>query len=215
MNKKGNLVYIFDPLCGWCYGFSPVILDLYARKQDEYNFIVLCGGLAVFDRALPIEEGYDYIEREMETVSRHTGVVFGEEFRNIVSEGSYIYDSLPACRAMIAFRTLNPGKQIEFAHALHEALFYHGEDLNDMDFFVSLADEFGCDPYEFNKLLTSEDNLNKSTEEFHTVLKMGVTGFPFLFYADLEKTIVLSNGYSSFNAVWNKLNAIQDYSKKE
>ena len=208
MGKKANLVYIFDPLCGWCYGFSPVILDLYARKQDELNFIVLCGGLAVDERALPIAEGYGFIPDSLDTITRHAGVTFGDTFREIATEGSYVFDSLPPSRAFIALRTLRPDKQVEYAHALHEAIFKHGEDLNDIEFLVSLADEFGCDPQQFNALLTSDICLKKTRDEFETVQRMGVTGFPFLFYADADRTVVLSNGYSSFNLVWSKLEAL-------
>ena len=27
-NKKGTLLYVFDPLCGWCFGFTPVMENL-------------------------------------------------------------------------------------------------------------------------------------------------------------------------------------------
>ena len=30
-----NLVYFADPMCSWCYGFSPVITALAERFEDR------------------------------------------------------------------------------------------------------------------------------------------------------------------------------------
>ena len=33
--QKPTILYVYDIMCGWCYGFSPVINRLY----EEYNEI--------------------------------------------------------------------------------------------------------------------------------------------------------------------------------
>lgn len=43
--KKLTLLYIQDALCGWCYGMSPVMQQLYKEHQQDYNFVVLSGGM--------------------------------------------------------------------------------------------------------------------------------------------------------------------------
>ena len=35
--KKETIIYIFDPLCGWCYGFSGTIVDLFNKRKDEFR----------------------------------------------------------------------------------------------------------------------------------------------------------------------------------
>jgi putative protein-disulfide isomerase len=37
------LYYVYDPLCGWCYGFSPVINQLKESMQDEFTIEVISG----------------------------------------------------------------------------------------------------------------------------------------------------------------------------
>lgn len=32
--KQPIVYYVFDPLCGWCYGFSPIITKAYDTFKD-------------------------------------------------------------------------------------------------------------------------------------------------------------------------------------
>jgi len=42
--EKVKLIYYFDALCGWCFGFSPVISQLEKEFEDRLNFEVISGG---------------------------------------------------------------------------------------------------------------------------------------------------------------------------
>ncbi len=42
-----KLIYVYDALCGWCYGFSPVITDFSARHASEFAVEVVSGGMVL------------------------------------------------------------------------------------------------------------------------------------------------------------------------
>jgi putative protein-disulfide isomerase len=42
-----KLIYIMDPLCGWCYGNSDNVLELFEKYKNEIKFEILPGGMWV------------------------------------------------------------------------------------------------------------------------------------------------------------------------
>ena len=40
-----HFVYFADPMCSWCYGFSPVITELVQRFEGRLGLRVVTGGL--------------------------------------------------------------------------------------------------------------------------------------------------------------------------
>ncbi len=43
--QRGRIIYVNDALCGWCYGFSPVITAIHEKYKDELDFEVISGGM--------------------------------------------------------------------------------------------------------------------------------------------------------------------------
>ena len=54
--EKTTVLYVFDPLCGWCYGFSPVMVKLNDNYKENVKFVVISGGMVVGDRIGPLGE---------------------------------------------------------------------------------------------------------------------------------------------------------------
>jgi putative protein-disulfide isomerase len=52
--ERPEIIYVFDPLCGWCYGFSPVIKQAYDTYKDKADFKVITGGMIIGDQISPI-----------------------------------------------------------------------------------------------------------------------------------------------------------------
>ncbi len=40
-----ELIYFVDPMCSWCWGFSPVILSIRQTFADRLSLRVVLGGL--------------------------------------------------------------------------------------------------------------------------------------------------------------------------
>ena len=90
-----TLIYVYDALCGWCYGFSPVMQQLHEKYSKEMDFTVLSGGMVTGERVGPIGQVAGYISEAYKTVEAHSGVQFGDGFLNgILKEGKAIFNSV-------------------------------------------------------------------------------------------------------------------------
>ena len=44
-NKDPVLWYFADPMCSWCWGFSPVIFEVKKKYADQFKIALVMGGL--------------------------------------------------------------------------------------------------------------------------------------------------------------------------
>ena len=75
-----KLIYVYDALCGWCFGFSPVMSTFAKKYQSEIEVQVVSGGMIRGDRIGPIGEVAPYIKEAYKTVEDSTGITFGKAF---------------------------------------------------------------------------------------------------------------------------------------
>lgn len=202
---KPSLIYVYDPLCGWCFGFHPVMEKIQDRFSDELHVEVKPGGLAIGERAEPIGEGYGYIKDALGQVEKTTGVEFGRNFKLLAEEGSYFYDSFPPCRAQVVVNSIAPDKALSFAGAMQKAFFVDGKSLNETDTYHSIIDHLNINKELFDQAFESEVNRKRTLEEFEWCKKMGATGFPTLLLKVGEEFGVMARGYRPFDIVESHL----------
>ncbi len=194
-----TIYYLYDALCGWCYGFSPVFQDFYDQNKNDYKFEVISGGMIQGDRIGPIGEVAGYIGEAYKQVEERTGIKFGEEFlQGTMKKGTAIFTSLPPARALAAFKRLQPENQVPFAAALQKAVYFDGMEPEDMDGYIRLAGEFGVEPADYSRLLNAEDIAYAAREEFMFTQQLGVQGFPMVVLKnEQEQYYLVASGYVS------------------
>ena len=202
---KPTLIYVYDPLCGWCYGFHPVMEKLAKRFEGKLDIEVKTGGLAVDDRAQTISEGYGYIKDALGQVEKTTGVKFGRNFRLIAEEGSYLYDSVPPCLAQLAMNKLSPENALRFAGDLQSAIFRDGKDLNEWETYYELLNGYEVDKNSFKKEWESEGLKKQMSEEFDWCKKAGATGFPTLLLKLGDEMSLMTRGYRPYDVLESHL----------
>ncbi|GAB3306035.1 DsbA family protein [Hymenobacter tenuis] len=194
-----ELLYISDPLCGWCYGMSSVI----RRAQQEFTGLVdvsvLCGGMITGEQVGPIGEEWPTLSGALQQMERVTGVPVGAAFRAKGEEGSYMLNSEPPCRAIHAFRQLRQPQAAQFAHEVQQAYFRDGADLNDLATYEPLVAKYGIDPAEFRQALTKPEVIRGTLLEFAAVGKIGVQGFPTTILRVGSQGYVLARGYVPYD----------------
>lgn len=193
-----EILYCYDPLCGWCYAFSPVIARLEERFGKEIKFTAYSGGMVTGSRVAPINEGFSFIKDSLTGLEERTGIQFGQPFRELVEDGSYIYNSEPACRALTVYKSISNNSSIAFAHALQKSLFYEGKSLNEAEHLATLAEQHQIDKALFLQLFEEEKYKQKTVEEFAFVQRLGVRGFPALLFRDHQKVYALTRGYQAY-----------------
>lgn len=198
-----ELLYIHDPLCGWCYGMSPVINQVQQAFVGRLEVSVLCGGMVRGADAGPIAGSWDYIKNAIGDVEKVADVAFGTPFRALGATGTYRYDSEPPSRAIVAFRqiTQDPARTVAFAHAMQAALFRDGHDLNDAATYPALLTPFGVDSTEFQRRFAAPETARAAQQEFAAVARIGVQGFPTAVLRIGEQGYVLARGYQPYEQV--------------
>lgn len=196
-----KLIYIYDALCGWCYGFSPVMQRIHEKYAKSLSFEVMSGGMIMGMRAGPIGEVAPYIKTAYHEVEAATGIRFGEAFLDGILAGeTAIFSSEMPGIAMTAFRKERPDQVLEFAHVLQNALYADGIELSIAENYIPLVEPFGLSGADFVAALDSEENRFETTLEFQTVANWGVNGFPSVLLkpAGDEQYYLLTRGYNSF-----------------
>ncbi|WP_210520507.1 DsbA family protein [Hymenobacter terricola] len=195
-----ELLYIHDPLCGWCYGMSPAINQVQREFAGRVEVSVLCGGMVTGADAGPIAEGWESLGPSLDEVEKVTGVHFGAAFKALGEAGRYVYDSEPPSRAIAAFRhiTQNPARAVAFAHAVQTALFHDGHDLNNPATYEPLLAPFGVDAAEFGRRWAAPETARATQQEFAAVARIGVHGFPMAVLRLGEQGYVLARGYQPY-----------------
>lgn len=194
-----TIIYVYDALCGWCYGFSPVMQQLHEKYKNELDFTVLSGGMVTGERVGPIGQVAGYISEAYKTVENRTGVKFGEGFLNgILQEGNAIFTSIPASRAMTVFKSYQPENAVAFASTLQKAIYFDGIEPEDWEAYGKYAAPFGIEPKHFVYQMQQNKFVDETEEEFQQVAKWGIQGFPSVILATPEKLYLIASGYTPF-----------------
>lgn len=204
-NNSPIIWYFADPMCSWCWGFSPVI----ARIREEYGSSVRVslnmGGLRPGTRSAISPELRNEILHHWESVNRLTGQSF--QFENAMPEG-FIYDTEPACRAVLTFARLEPAKTFEFFHEVQSAFYTGGKDVTRPGVLSGIATGFGADEMEFLELFQSGEMKEATQKHFARTRAAGVRGFPTLVWQFEGEVELLSAGYSPYEPLANKLDEL-------
>ena len=208
--NKPTIFYVYDALCGWCYGFSPVINTFYEAHKDDYNFRVLSGGMVTGDRIGPIAEVATFIKEGYINVQDRTGIKFGDPFlQKLFNDSSDIYTSVPAGMALALFRTQQPENELAFASRMQNAIYYEGMPPADWNTYGKCASEFGLNASDFAEKLQNPKLLELTQQEFKVVENWGIKGFPTVLLQQGAKAYVITRGYSSIEEMEDILDKIQ------
>ncbi|TVQ92269.1 MAG: DsbA family protein [Bacteroidetes bacterium] len=198
--EKHEIIYVFDPLCGWCYGFSPVISRLKSELNSSVDFLALSGGM--IKDASRIGNLAGYIKSAYKVVENATGVKFGEKFlKEVLEDDNAIFSSIPPAKAMAVIRIQKPGNCIEIATRIQKAIYYEGIDLNDINAYAEIASEFGINPDDFIRQMNSDQIERIIQDEFKMVAGMGVKSYPTVVLRKENETKIISRGYKDFESL--------------
>lgn len=209
--QKPIVYYVYDALCGWCYGFSENILAFHEKHKDEFDFLVFSGGMVTGEREGSINEVAGYIKSAYKNVEETTGVKFGDEFiSKTLEEGTAYYSSVPASLAMALFRTQKPDQSIEFAARIQRAIYDEGLPPAEVSTFGHCAKDFNLDPELFQQKMEDPMIQNLVQEEFKTVSSWGIKGFPSMIYKEGNHAYMIARGYTPMDLLEETLSNVQN-----
>lgn len=193
-----HLLYIFDPMCSWCYGFAPVIDAIAAHFGDRLPVKLMVGGLRAGNTVVMTEKDRDYIRGAWTRVGAASGQSFDFAF---FDRPHFIYDTEPACRAIVTVRSIAPDMVLAFKSAVSAAFYGHNRDTTAAEVLADVAAEQGIDRAAFLDKFMSSDIRNETFRDFLLAKDMGVEGFPCLVAGSGEQYALVTNGFRPIDGV--------------
>ncbi|MGL5384635.1 MAG: DsbA family protein [Serratia sp. (in: enterobacteria)] len=137
-----TLHYIFDPLCGWCYGAAP--LAKAAQTIPGLTVVLHAGGMMTGNSRRTIsEEWRNYVMPHDKRIAELTGLPFGEGYFNgLLRDTTAVMDSEPPITAILAAERL-AGRGLDMLHRIQEAHYREGRRIADTPVLEALAKELG------------------------------------------------------------------------
>ncbi|WP_287030808.1 DsbA family protein [Pseudomonas sp. UBA6310] len=187
-----RLIYVMDPMCSWCWGFAPVVdaLAEQALAAGVPTHLVV-GGLrherATMEPAARVRTlGY------WQAVNATTGQLFN--FNEGLPDG-FVYDTEPACRALVAARELDEDSVWPLLELIQRAFYQEGRDVTLPTVLVELAERAGIPRIEFAAAFDELEIREQTAGDFAWAQNLGIAGFPTLLAEHDGQMALLTNGY--------------------
>ena len=204
-----TVIYCSDAYCGWCYGFSKVMVRIADEFKDRVEFEVLSGGMIPIEYMAHISKSADYIRGAYRRVEELTGAKFGDDYLwhiNNPDKSDWHMHSEKAAIALCVMKDYYPDKAVEMAADLQYSLHYEGRDLTDDEAYRHLLKKYGIPDEDFYKKLHDANYKEKAYYEFALVKQLQVTGFPaVLLQVNESKFYLLARGYTNYETIKQRL----------
>ncbi|MHB1215596.1 MAG: DsbA family protein [Thiobacillus sp.] len=192
------LWYFADPMCSWCWGFSPVIETLRDAYRDRMKIALVLGGLRPGETTPMTAAGRDDILHHWHQVQARTGQPF--RFEGALPDG-FVYDTEPACRAVVTVGGLNPALIFDMFKAIQAAFYAEGRDVTEPGVLAALAATLGVDAQAFLDAFDSDVARTRTQAHFRQARQAGVRGFPALILQQGTQLHPISNGCQALDTV--------------
>jgi putative protein-disulfide isomerase len=183
-----RLTYLFDPLCGWCYGAAPVLRTL--ASHMGYSVVLAPSGLFCGERAGPMNEEFaSYAWTNDQRIARLTRQRFTEQYRrDVLGDRAGWLDSGPATLALTAVALTAPDRELDALEAIQEARYVAGRDVTDSAVLAELLHSLDL-AHAAELIRAPNENLlsaNRACVESSRALmrQFGVNGVPALIVGD-------------------------------
>jgi putative protein-disulfide isomerase len=192
-----TLTYLFDPLCGWCYGTSPVIQQL--AQQENLILKLAPTGLFAGSNGRIMDAAFAQFAWSNDMrIEKMTGQGFTEQYRTqVLGKHGSRFDSGIATLALTAVSLTTPHRELEALNVLQEARYVLGQDITDMTVVANLLNELGL-VTAAARLTTGDTELTLINGERlqhsqHLLQTYGITGVPNIVVTDKNGSRLLSS----------------------
>jgi putative protein-disulfide isomerase len=202
---KTTLIYVHDPMCSWCWGFTDVYQQLVERLPGEIDVLRLLGGLAP-DSDVPMPESMRTMLQQ--TWRRIETMIPGKEFNFDFWEQCVPRRSTyPACRAVIAAREQGSRYDAIMTQAIQRAYYQQARNPSDSETLIELAGEIGLDQHRFASQLRDPATHQQLLDEINSARSIGIDSFPSLMLERGGQYYPVLSNYSNVDPILNQINA--------
>ena len=217
-----RLIAFVDPMCSWCYGFSPVLRAIEKTYGDTMPVRLVMGGLRPGNTKPMQDKDKAMIREHWEHVEKASGQPFDYTF---FDRNGFIYDTDPAARAVVLMRGAieklisataetpdevahgpgfpRPHLALDLMEAIQTAFYAQNRDVTQFGVLAEIAARFGVNEAAFIKALASEEARSETWTDYAIAQRTGAYGFPTLIagYGDERPWVLVTKGYQPAEAV--------------
>lgn len=174
----GELIYVHDPMCSWCWAFRPQLDKLLQSLPGHIRIVRLLGGLAPDSNEPMPETMRRHLQGVWRTISYTvpgTRFNFGFWQDCIPRRSTY-----PACRAVIAARNQGIEWDEKMTREIQQAYYLEARNPSEDQTLIEIARTIGLDDGHFSRDLGSKKTQGTLLDEITLSRNLGISGFPFL-----------------------------------
>ncbi|MGM9491550.1 DsbA family protein [Ideonella sp. YS5] len=172
------LHYLYDPLCGWCYGAAPLVQA--ARRVMPVQ--AHAGGMMAGSRRQRVSPQLrDYVMPHDRRIGQLTGQPFGAGYTDgLLRDTSAVFDSEPPIAAVLAAERI-AGRGLDMLSRLQAAHYVEGRRIADKGVLVEQAAAIGLDPEAFAATFAETEGQTVQghiAQSRSLMQRVGASGFP-------------------------------------
>ena len=145
-----TLHYIYDPLCGWCYGAAPLV----KAAREVLHVQAHAGGMMAGTRRQAVTPQLrDFVKAHDAKIARLSGQHFGERYLDgLLRDTNAVFDSAPPSAAMLAAELI-AGRGLDMLAQLQIAHYVEGRRIAERSVLIEVAVGLGFEPAGFAEAL--------------------------------------------------------------
>lgn len=192
--KQRTLYHVHDPMCSWCYAFRPVWQEVSENLPEDVELKYVLGGLAPDSDAPMPQEMQNMLQGTWQRITQSVpGTTFNFDFweNNQPRRSTY-----PSCRAVLAARQQDPGKERELIRGIQDAYYQRALNPSDDSTLVQVATELGFDAEQFATDLQSAQTHEALLDELRFARSIGGDSFPSLIMQEGDQLRLIMLSYT-------------------
>lgn len=201
-SSRGQIIYLADPMCSWCYGFRDEITQFKNAHADQMDFSLIMGGLRPEGGEPWNQKMKDFLRHHWERVAEVSGQFFQYD---LLERDEFLYDTEPSCRAVCVAKVLAPEQAFDFFKAVQYRFYYENEDPKEVSFYQPICEATGINFRDFHEAFLSEEYKILTRQDFEQSHHWGIRGFPSVVIRWNDRLGLLSNGYAPYSEMENRM----------
>jgi putative protein-disulfide isomerase len=179
-----TLHYLFDPLCGWCYGATPALSAL--SESSQITIAMLPTGLFSGPGARPMTSEFAaYAWSNDQRIERLTGQRFTPRYlEQVLGDRQRLFDSGPATLALAAVSLTTPTRELDALKAIQHARYIDAKDVTSTTVLATLLETLGLQEAASKLLSFDADLLDANSARIGNaralLVEFGARGVPTL-----------------------------------
>lgn len=177
-----TVIYAYDPMCSWCYGFAPTLREIQKHLPADVQFEYLLGGLAPDDDVPMPQAMADKLAATWHRIESQCGVSFDHTY--------WQQSPLPPRTTFIAGRAVLAAERqhtpiATTLEAIQVAYYKNARNVWSEHVLAEIAGELGLDENLFRADLEAVRDAHDN--QLQRTYQLGVQGFPTLIWQDDQR----------------------------